>query len=201
MASTDAQQVGQNLLYPINDPEAAFGNAIRQRGWNPSASNPFMDMLKQAARGSQIAFLSDNVRNTNTGENPSQNYGQWLGSAMNSGNLFNKLRSSASGIYGTTKALDDYTASLASGGSVAGLSPYASALKDIFAAKNGGGAMDAYSSLVTPNLGSLGRSYNQGLQAREAQAQYNYAQNPNPNVNMWNWVLGQPGSGNGGGLF
>src|SRR5688500_7391880 len=98
MATGDSQTIGNQFLYPLDDPATAFQNAMRRAGINPNASNPFTRRMQDAAQGARVAFLANmgsgvpgNQGTVPAGE-PSANYGDWLTQSIQSGNLMSNLK-------------------------------------------------------------------------------------------------------------
>lgn len=199
---TTNQTIGQQLLYPLDDPATAFENAMREAGLNPAASNPFIAQLKKAAQGSRISFLANNMGTPVGGADPQAAYGDWLKSQISGGGLLGSLSDTAGRMPQVVQGINDYETRLKNGGTPSMLSPYAAALKDIFASNNGQGGLGAYASLVAPRLGNgLASSFTSGVQAQGDSNFARYAKNADPNASIFDWLFGYnnaPTSSRGG---
>lgn len=196
----DINNISQNLLYPLDDPNTAFTNALQDMGVNPYRSNPFVSALQKGAQGSRISFLADKVFG-GTGQNsgvPGQDYGAWLRGRLGSGTLMNEMTAlTQGGHYG--QLLDKvrgFQDQMQNGMNIGTLDPYMSALNDIFSADGGRGALAAYGSLRAPNMGSLGQSYTRALSNFGDSAHRRFLNEGDMGSDPWQWMFGSRG-GNG----
>lgn len=196
MARTiDENQMGQQLLYPLDDPTAAFTNALQDLGINPYRSNPFTEALKKNAQGARISYLSDmskmpaNVLSTPGYATPSEGFGNYLKGQISQGNLIGQMTRHAQDFGGTLDTVREYEKQLASGQNAADLNPYTAALRDIFAAENGKGALGAYGALRSPRLGALSGSYGRAIGNVGDAAVRRFAQEGTLNDDVWKWMF------------
>ncbi len=198
----DINNISQNLLYPLDDPNEAFVNALRDIGVNPYRSNPFVTALQRGAQGSRVSFLADKVMG-GTGQNsgvPGQDYGAFLRQRLGSGTLMNEMSALADpGHYGQVlNRVRGFQDQMNQGMNPTGLDPYMSALNDIFSADNGRGALGAYASLRAPNMGALGQSYTRSLANFGDSAYRRFVQEGDLQSDPWQWMFGSRG---GSGMF
>lgn len=177
------------LLYPLDDPETAFNNALMDTGVNPFRSNPFVTQLQKAAKGSRIAFLGNNSGNTLNAADPSGQYANFLRSNLSGGTLFNTLDQAARGFQGYIQRVKNFEDAQTGGVNAVSTDPYSAALRDIFAADDGLGALSAYGTLRTPLMGALGSSYNRALQAAGLGAMRQFYQKGGANDSPWDWLF------------
>jgi hypothetical protein len=199
--TADAHQMGQQLLYPLDDPTTAFRNALQDMGINPYRNNPFVTQLQKNAQGSRIAFLSDMSRNqgpqgyqSNVMDNPawadpSTAYGNFLHTNLQGGSLLNAMSHYAQNFGNSLKAVQAQEDQMAAGTNAASLNPYTSALREIYRADNGQGALAAYASLRSPALGSLGSSWTRALQNMGDSGMRNFAQQGGVNDEVWDYIF------------
>lgn len=192
--NNDTAQIGQQLLYPLDDPTTAFRNALQDMGINPYRSNPFVTALQKQAQGARISFLADRARtpnavNTPGVSNPSQAYGEFLKSNLGRGDLLGQMGRDAGNFGSILQTVRDFESGLSNGSLQAASNPYAAGLRDIFAGDNGQGAMSAYASLRTPGLGSLAAPYTRALSNVADQSSRRFAQQGGLNDDVWQWMF------------
>lgn len=197
----DISNISQSLLYPISDPTTAFKNALRDIGVNLNRGNPFADALLKNAQGSRVAFLSDMSRNqTPTGyasdvqtnplwSNPEQAYGNFLRQNLTSGNMLGAMRHYAENFGNSINAVKAFEDQQNAGVNAQSLNPYTSALRDIYRADDGMGALSAYASLRAPALGSIGSSWTRATQAAGDEAQRRFYQQGGINDDPFDWLF------------
>lgn len=191
----DRTQLGQSVLYPLDDPSVAFNNALQDMGINPFRSNPFTAQLQKTSGASRIAFLADaaqrggNMLSTPSYSNPSMAYGNFLKSNLQGGNYMGNLGGTARNFPSLLQTVRDYESQLASGQNTAQINPYTAALRDIFAADNGKGALGAYGSLQSAALGPLASSYSRALSNVGDSAVRNFAQRGSMDDDVWKWMF------------
>jgi hypothetical protein len=199
--NNDTGWIGQNLLYPVDDPNTAFRHAMQDIGINPYRSNPFVAQLQRAAPGARIAFLSRGAPQGPGRQGPytnvGQDYGSYLRSALTGGNLMGELSNTAQNFYSVINQMKGYEDALARGDTGAvDRQPYFAALRDIFGEDDGMGALSAYASLRTPMLGSgIASQYTRALQAAGQGAMRNFYGQGGPQSSPWDWLFpgNQPG--------
>jgi hypothetical protein len=193
--SNDQIQLGQNLLYPLDDPNTAFSNALQNMGINPYKSNPFVNALQKNAQGARIAYLSDmskvggNVLSQPGYATPAEGFGNYLRGQIQGGNLIGTLTRQAQEFPSMLNTVRKYESQMASGTGASELNPYTASLRDIFAADNGKGALGAYASLRSPRLGALAGSYTRALDQRGDAAVRNFALNGNYDDDVWKYIF------------
>lgn len=193
--TTDQAQMGQQLLYPLDDPNTAFTNALQDMGINPYRSNPFTAMLQRNAPGARISYLADmskmspNVLSMPGYATPSEGFGNYLKSQISGGNLIGTLTRQAQEFPSMIQNVRNYETGLAGGQNASQLNPYLASLRDIFAADNGKGALGAYGSLRMPRLGALGSSYTRALSNLGDSALRNFAQTGTYNDDVWDYMF------------
>jgi hypothetical protein len=193
MVATPPQSRNQ-LLYPLDDPNTAFDNALRRTGINPYATNPFTDLLKKNAQGARIAYLAHGKPEGGSYADPSADYGNFLSSQIQNGSIYNTLNNTAQSFPEIVRAIQQYQNQLNAGNTQAvSQNPLYAGLNDIFGADGGRGALSAFAQLRTPSLGSLGSSWARALQQAGEGAMTRYAQQGGPGQSPWDWLF--PSSG------
>jgi hypothetical protein len=205
MANGDTSAISNQLLYPLDDPTTAFRNALSGTGINPYRSNPFVTQLMKAAQGSRIAYLANAAGQGASPDatDPSGGFGNYLKQALSSGTLMSNLNSTAQNYGNVINGVSQYEQNLnqGSGAGAAAANPFYAALRDIFGANDGQGALSAYATLRTPSLGALGSSWASGVQQAGQSAMANFARNGGPTDNVWDWLFGTRGQGSHSGAF
>lgn len=208
----DTQNLSQQFLYPLDDPTAAFRTAMRDMGINLNRGNPFTDALLKNAQGARIAFLSDMSRNQGTTgynwqgrpanvqsveewANPSQAYGNFLRSNLQSGNILGALKYFSQNFGNTLDSVRNFEDQVASGQNVESLNPYTSALRDIYRSNDGQGALSAYASLRAPLLGSIGTSWTRATQNAGETAMDRFYREGGLQSDPFDWLFGPRGRG------
>lgn len=203
----DTRNISQNLLYPIDDPNEAFRNALQDIGINVFRSNPFVSQMQKSAQGARIGFLADRAfggaygadPNSNfRSELPSQAYGQYLRSALQGGNLLNQMHmytnpTNFRQILDKVRGFQDQM----NRGELSAdeISPYMSGLNEIFSADGGRGALAAYGSMRAPLMGSLGSAYTRSLSDFGDSAMRRFAREADMSSDPWQWLFrGSPTS-------
>lgn len=202
MPTTDQTQVQGQLLYPLEDPEKAWNNALTDSGYNVYRANPFIQSLQRAGRGNRTAFLMTNSgQNPNQPANPAEYYGNYLKQQIQGGNAFENLNRAYADMPGAINRIRQHQNSVASGAEDANIAnPYMALLEDELGSGNGQGTMDALSYLRSPLLGSqMGRSYTSMLGDILSSSQRTLAQDPatyapNGQRDIWSYIFGRAGS-------
>lgn len=186
MPATPTQSRNQ-LLYPLNDPNAAFDNALRNTGINPYATNPFTELLKKNAQGARISYLA---RGGGGAGDVEGDFGNFLTNQIQNGSLYNTLNGTAGNFGNVINAVKEYQRQVGAGNTqYAANNPLYAGLSDIFGADGGRGALSAYAQLRTPSLGSLGSSWSRALQQAGEGAMTNYAKQGNLGQSPWDWLF------------
>lgn len=195
--STDVNQIGQEFLYPLDDPNTAFRNAISDLGINPYRSNPFVSALQKNAQGARIGFLGQqamrgsdpNLMSQPGYATPSEGFGTYLRNSLQGGNLIGQTTRQAQQFPQLLNQVRAFQDQVNSGQNVTGLNPYTSALNDIFSADDDRGALAAYASLRAPRLGSLGSSWTRALQNAGDAGFRNFAQQGDMHGDVWDYIF------------
>lgn len=195
MAQTfDEQELSQQFLYPLNDPNTAFTNALRKMGVNPNRSNPFVTQLQKYAPASRVAFLGDFAqRPTQMGTpnyaSPEAMYGNYLQGQLQQGNLVGSTNAAANNFGSLLAQVKAFEDQLGAGTNITSLNPYTAALRDLFRSDDSMGALGAYASLRAPRMGSLGSSYARAIQSAGQSAQANYYNQGNIHSDPFDWLF------------
>jgi hypothetical protein len=189
----DQTALRNQFLYPLNDPTTAFSSALRGMGINPNRSNPFVSQLQRSAMGARNAFLANKATTGSdrayATEDPSAEFQKFLDQNLRSGSLIGRLREEAGRMPGTIQAIRDYENQLNTNDMPTSLNPYMTALRDIYAADNGKGAMSAYASMRAPGMGSLAPSYTRALSDFADSAIYRFGQNGSLTDDVWTYMF------------
>lgn len=200
--SQDTQHISQDLLYPLDDPNQAFTNALQDIGINPYRSNPFVEAMKRTAQGSRISYLAQRAFDPARGpvasvaSTPSQGYGEFLRGRLGTGDLTTYLAGHSdptnyATILDRTRQFQDQIA--AGTQPATEMNPYMAALSEILNADNGRGALAAYGSLRAPLMGSLGSAYTRSLADFGDSAMRRFAQEGDMRSDPWNWLFRRGG--------
>lgn len=197
--ATDAT-VGRNqLLYPLDDPQKAWDNALQDQGYNIYRANPFVQSLQRAGRGNRMTYLMDKSL-YNGGAQPADqgaDYGNYLKDKIGSGNAFYNLDRGYVQMQPAINAIRTNQDNIAAGRTTAAqANPYLQQLSTELAANDGQGTADALTYLRTPNLGTqLGRSYASMLSdivgsANRSLANDPRAAAPHSGKDIWSYIFG-----------
>lgn len=191
--NADTREIGQQVLYPLDDPETAFRNAMRDVGINPMRANPFVGQLMKAAPGARIAYLATGRPESGVLGNPSQGYGQFLRNQLGAGTLFSNMTHVAGNMSEVTNALKQWQ-DMVDNGNLQQVTnnPLYTALNDILSANGGMGALSAYAQLRTPMLGAIAPSFTRATQAAGEGVTRSFANNANPSDSIWDWIFRGP---------
>lgn len=161
------RRIGSDLRFPTDAPQFALQSAMRQRGMNPFAANPYMSRMMQMAPGLAQAFFLSNLGATGQGVTDAGGEGAMFGSYLNNllsqGGLSRALSSAASSVPGALGQVGEMLKSANAGGLDFGAAnPFAFALKNIY--DDPQGAAGAFAALLTPSMSrGVGQAYSQGL--------------------------------------
>jgi hypothetical protein len=199
MANANTDGFKGQLLYPLDDPETAFRNAMKDQGYNPYAENPFIKTMQRAAPGLAVSYASDMAMGGMYG-NPNDtagvpDFGQYLRETIAGGpnrNIVERLRghSDPNQIQRNLSVIRNYR-QLQSDGLGANFNPYVAYLSDLYGEDNGKGLTNAILATRAPLLGTpLARSYRSGLDASYESAWNRMVRAGDDRGDVWRYIMG-----------
>lgn len=194
----DTYHFRNQLLYPLDDPQVAFDNAMRDNGYRLNAANPFIDVMRRSAPGLATTYAM-RASSPNAGggmygdptERGMADFGQYLRDNLRSGNMVNEMKWGAStGLPEAVNGLRQYQDALQAGNGQ-NINPYTAYLNDQFSADNGKGLVNSLVAMRAPTLGTgVARAYRSGLDSQYSSAFRNLVNAGDTNQDIWRYILG-----------
>jgi hypothetical protein len=217
MPQNDPTIAKSSIMFPLEDAEKSFDNALVNNGYNPYLSNPFVSSLKRSARGLRQSFIQDRAQRGNgsyaTDYTPSQDFQQYLTDQLRGGNIQQTLSQSARNLPNAITSVRNYQYEMGQGAQNAqNANPYLQLLSDELSANEGQGTANALTYLRAPLMGAnLGKAYSSMLGDVVSSANRSLAEDPatylpgnteTPGANtrdIWSYIFGSRGANGGPG--